>query len=41
MYQHNLLWMRWILTVLKIDNRPNTKITQEMYEVLERNYGEE
>jgi len=23
----------------KIDNRPNTKITQEMYEVLERNYG--
>jgi len=25
----------------KIDNRPNTKITQEMYEVLERNYGED
>lgn len=25
----------------KIDNKPNTKITQEMYEVLERNYGED
>ncbi|MCC5925248.1 MAG: translation initiation factor IF-2 [Bacteroidetes bacterium] len=24
-----------------IDNKPNSKITQEMYEVLERNYGED